>query len=429
MILIRVFFVIFLSLYLTAASPVYGADFLSQVHPNIGVQEEYTDNLQLTNENKINDFITTVQPGLKYSNMDATSGIDLDALFGFVFYDKNPNLNYIGSNDILRAKYLTTEHLNFYIQDSFIRSNSPRELEYFTTAATNEYLLATQTQRAVYWRNVVEPKIEYQFGDENSVGVIYRNNVYQTESSISENSIENYVQPYIYYWLNKQNGIYLEYDYDNGVFQSSPDLNGQRIDARYINRFIPRASAFIEYIFSDRSFSSSELNYNINEGDVGLTYTFSSTLKGSAQVGYYWMTPKIGSGQNGITFKGDLSSTDKQTAYSVGIQGGYIEDYFTSQNLGFQQYYRATGSITHFLDRRLSIGLLGSIERVPGSNSTPVPSQRYTILGAGANLSYLPLKWLKISLEYHYSQNTSNYYYEESDYMENKAMLTVTATY
>lgn len=428
--MIRVFFVIFLSLYLIAASSVYGADFLSQVHPSIGVQEEYTDNLQLTNENKISDFITTVQPGLKYSNMDATSGIDLDALLGCVFYDKNPNLNYISSNDHLKAQYLTTEHFNFYLQDSFIRSNDPREQEYFTTAANNEYMLAIQTQRAVYWRNVVEPKIEYQFGDENSVGITYRNNVYQTESSGSENSIENYVQPYISYWLNKQNGIYLEYGYDNGVFESSPDLNGQRVDARYINRFMPRASAFVEYIFSDRSFSSPELDYDINEGDVGLTYTFTSTLKGSAQVGYYRMTPTTGSGQDGITFKGDLSSTDKQTTYSIGIQGGYIEDYFTSENLGFQKYYRATGSITHFLDRRLSIGLWGSIERDPGSNSVSVPSQRLTILGAGANLSYQPLKWLKISLDYNYSQRNSNYYYEmTNEYIENKCMLTVTATY
>jgi len=70
---------------------------------------------------------------------------------------------------------------------------------------------------------------------------------------------------------------------------------------------------------------------------------------------------------------------------------------------------------------------LGSVER---SESVSDPGQRETTWGAGANLSYLAFKWLKFSLEYTYNQNNTNYLYEATDeYIENKGMLTVTATY
>ena len=128
---------------------------------------------------------------------------------------------------------------------------------------------------------------------------------------------------------------------------------------------------------------------------------------------------------NGVTFKADITQLDARTTYRLSVQGGYTQDVFTSQNLGFRKYYRATGSITHFLDRRLSIGCQGSVERAESE-----PDRRDTIWGAGANISYLPFQWLKVSLEYAYNQNNTNYLYEATnEYKENRGMLTVTATY
>jgi hypothetical protein len=158
---------------------------------------------------------------------------------------------------------------------------------------------------------------------------------------------------------------------------------------------------------------------------------FSSTLSASAQVGYYFQNPEIGQNNNGVTFKADITQRDARTTYTLSVQGGYTQDFFTAQNLGFRKYYRATGSITHNLDRQLSIGCLGSVE-ISESEPTSAsdPGLRETIWGAGANLSYLPFKWLKFSLEYTYNQNDTNYFYEATNaYKENRGMLTVTATY
>jgi len=93
MILRRMVLAFPLLLCVNAASLAYGEELLSKFHPYISLKEEYSDNLNLTSTNKKEDYITTVQPGIKFSNMDKRSGVDLDYSLGAVFYGKNSNLN------------------------------------------------------------------------------------------------------------------------------------------------------------------------------------------------------------------------------------------------------------------------------------------------------------------------------------------------
>ncbi|MGP8154016.1 MAG: outer membrane beta-barrel protein [Smithella sp.] len=424
----RTILAIIMFLCILTAPYVYAADILSQIHPYISVSGEYDDNINLTANNKIDDFITTILPGIKFSNMDADakSGIDLNVSAGAVFYDKNPDLNYFCGSGLLNAKYMTSEHVNFYLQESYLRSDSSREPESFTSAADNEYYLSTLSQRSVYSRNVVAPTVEYQFDKESSMGVNYRNDIYQTSASVSENSIENYINPFITYWFDERNGMHLDYAYTNGDFEASPDLNGQKVTARYMNRLNQNATAFVEGAYTNESFALSSGDYNIYEPSLGLSYVFTPSLKASAQIGYYWMEylnqdPKY----NGLTFKADLTNTDALalTTYALHIQGGYIEDYFTSQNLGFQKYYRATGSINHYLEKRFSVGCSGSVERVEYVGQERVD----TIWGVGASASYQLLKWLTLSLELSHNADESNSSIDE--YIDNRGILRLTATY
>jgi uncharacterized protein (PEP-CTERM system associated) len=270
----------------------------------------------------------------------------------------------------------------------------------------------------------VAPTVEYQFGPENRVGVNYRNNVYQTESKISRNSMENYINPFISYWFDKQNGIYLEYGYTIGDFEASPDLNGHRINARYTNRFSAKSSVFAEYTYSIRNFAnSSSLDYDIHEPAVGATFAFSPALTASAQAGYFMKDPKTGPKKDGPSYKAELKNIDPRTNYQLSLQGGYTEDYFTSENLGFNRYHRLTGSVTHFLEKRLSVGCLGSAEWADYDS----PNHSDTTWGITGTASYTPLKWLTFSLEVSHRDRQSNV--ATFEYKENRAMITATATY
>jgi hypothetical protein len=415
---------------MNAAPCAQAAELLSKLHPYVSLKGEYSDNLNLTSTNKKEDFFTTVQPGIKFSNMDKMAGVDLDYSLGAVFYEKNSNLNYISHNASLNAKYLTSQHINFYLKESFIRSDDPQEREYFTTGADNKYVLATTTDRAIYWRNVMAPTIEYQFGPENRLGVNYRNNIYRTDSANGQDSQENYINPFFSYWFDKQNGIALDYGFTDGEFEKNPALTGHRANARYTNRFSAKSSAFAEYTYSKRTFAApstlatpAATDYDIHEPNVGMTFAFTPTLTGSAQVGYFWKEPENGPGKDGFSYKGELSNIDPRTTFQISLQGGYTEDFFTSENLGFNLYHRLTGSLTHMLDRRISVGGFASLERAEFDQ----PEHSDTIWGIGGRASYMPLKWLTLALEVSHKDRQSDVSIFE--YTENRGMFTITATY
>ncbi len=403
----------------------YAVDTLKQIHPYIRITGEYSDNLDLTYDHERSDFYTTIAPGIKFSNMDERSGVNLDAYAGYVFYSRYDDLNYATGNISLDAKYLSSSHFNFYVREALTRTDDPREREYFTTLQDNKYVLANERRRAVYWRNVFEPVVEYQFGPENRIGVKYRNNLYYAEDIDNIDSRENYIGPFLTYWFNPQHGIALDYGYTNGYFESDPDLNGHRIGGAYMMRVTPKTTLSLKGAYTIHSYTDDWLDYEIYETAIGISHLFSSTLSASAEIGYYWMEPDIGSKEDGVTFKGDLIKKGERTTYLLSLQGGYIQDLFTSQNRGFQKYYRATGSVNHFLDRRLSVGALGSVEWI----EDPKTDQQDTIWSAGARISYLPFQWLNVTLGYNYQQDNPNDHYWANEYKENRVMLSFTATY
>jgi hypothetical protein len=391
-------------------------------HPHISVEEEYNDNINLTSRNEVDDFITTVKPGIRYYNMDSVSGIDLDYTAGFVFYDDDSKKNYVSHNGSLNLKYLTKEHFNFYFKDNFIRSDDPREREYFTLTEENKYVLSTKTERQPYWRNVAAPTVEYQFGPENRVGVNYRSNIYQTESITSEDSREDYVNPYFAYSFDAKNGIYLEYGYTIGHFERSSDLKGHRGNTRFTHRFDPKLSVFGEYTFSRRNFDPPSVDYDTHEPSVGISYAFSPVLNGSVQAGYFVKNPETGSKTDGFSYRANIANRDVKTSYVLSLQGGYNEDFFTSENLGFSRYHRLTGSVTHSFDKRTSVGLYGNGERAEFD-----ADRKDWIWGIGATASYNPLKWLMFSLDVSHKNRDSNV--DINDYTENRGIVRITASY
>jgi len=400
------------------------ADWLNQIHPYISVRGDYSDNLDLRKTNKREDFYFTVTPGVKFSNMTEQSGIDLDASVGGVFYDKYSADNYVTGNVRLNAKYLTRSHFNFYLRGSYLRSDEPREAEFLTDASEYKQQLAELSQRSPYWRIVMEPTMEYQFGAESRIGVRYLYNLYNIKGITGEDSIENTVTPFLTWWFNRQHGISLEYAYTYGDFEVSENFNNHKVSAAYMYRITPKATASLHGGYSRREFTptGNDLYYEIYETAVGLSYALTQSFTVSGQAGYYWLDSRMGYNTNGFSFKGDLSHQSEQTIVRLSIQGGYTEDYFTSQNLGFRKYYRATGTATHFLFRRLSVGVLGSAEQAEDANDNIDK-----IWSAGANVSFMPFKWMTLSAGYTYRQADSDIVANE--YEENRGMLTLTMTY
>ena len=442
-------FGLFLMLLPTIAHA-WSEDILSHFQVYITAEEQYNSNLDLApNRLKRDDFITTVSPGLKFSTSpkspvtgefrrdptaDERFGIDLDFRAGFVFYAKEHDNNYISLNGTLNAWYAFTRNFTFRVRDYLIRSDEIREADYSTTAIEGQTLLSKANTREPYFRNVFEPTLEYRFGRENIIALNYRNNIYDTKSDVSENSMENYINPRLTYWFNIRHGIYLEYGLALGDFEISPDLVGHMAMGRYIYRFNPKTSIFGEYTQLWRNFDNPSVaenpsfDYVVYRPSIGIEHSFSSTLSARVQGGYYLADPRGGTTVDGPFFDVLLTQRGQRTTYTLSLQGGYTEDFFTPENQGFAQYYRALGRITHQLLQRMFVGLYGSYEwaKYPGTvieDKTP----KDQIWAVGCNASYQVLRWLNLSLDASHRENRSNI--SDRDYSEYRGIFRVTATY
>jgi len=440
-------------LMLPTIAHAWSEEILSHFQVYITAEEEYNSNIDLApNKFKRDDFITTISPGLKFSTLPRSPttgefqrtptaedkyGIDLDFRAGFVFYAKEHDDNYISLDGTLNAWYAFTRNLTFRVRDYLIRSDEIREQDYSATALPGQFLISRARIREPYFRNVFEPSLEYRFGRENIIALNYSNNIYEIKSDVYEDSMENYVNPRLNYWFNIRHGINLEYGLTLGDFENSQDLVGHMAMGRYIYRFNPRTSTFGEYTQLWRNFDSPSvdnlvyglsIDYLVYRPSIGIEHAFSSTLSARVQGGYYWADPQKGSTVDGPFFDILLTQRGQRTTYSLSLQGGYEEDFFTAENQGFTQYYRALGRITYQLLQRMNVGIFGSYEwaKYPGTGIVG-ETQKDQLFAVGCNASYQVLKWLNVSLEGSHQENRSNI--ENESYSEYRGIFRITATY
>lgn len=412
-------------------------DVLTHLKPYITVEGEYNDNINLTARNRKEDFITTISPGLKLSTLPRSPftgefqrtptaeekfGFDLDFRAGLVFYAKQEDNNYTSLNGTLNAWYSPTRYLTFRLRDYLIRSNEIRETDYSPVAIEGQTLISRTVRRVVYVRNVFEPSIQYQFGRYNLFSLNYRNNVYNIQSRIAQDSVENSINPKITYWFDIRNGLSFDYVFTSGDFKRSADLVGHSISGRYTYRFNPRTSTFGEYTYLNRDFDSPSIDYQIHRPAIGIEHAFSPALSGRAQLGYFWQNPDRGSTTEGLYYDLFLSHREKRTTYTISFQGGYTEEYFTAENPGFMKTHRLIGTVSHRLLEKMTIGARGSYERVKYSSD-----KKDRIWGVFLNGSYEIMRWLRLSLELSHRENNSNI--AQRDYSEYRGIFRITATY
>jgi hypothetical protein len=397
-------------------------DLLSKVRLYTNFEEDYTNNLFLTNRNKQDDFITAAGAGLKVSALEEKKyGLDLDFLANYIFYAKNDNLNYFNPSGTLNAWYAAGPNLTFRIRDYLIRSDAAREQSYAQGGLPDQFLLSTiRGQQAIYFRNVVEPSMEYRFAKETVLSVFYRNNIYRIDNPRFEDSQENSITSRLNHSFDIRNSVSLDYFLTLGDYERSPDQLGQGIRGRYTYRFSPRASVFGEYSFENQNFKSPGVDYSVHNPSVGIEYKFSPTLSATAQAGYFWQVGE--SDSTGPSVNIGLTKTTERTTYTVNLQGGYTEDYFTAQNLGFAKYYRAYGNVIHRLTERINLAFTSSLER-----STFTSGQKDWIWEVRGNASYQLLRWLNVFFTTSHREDHSNF--DVASYSEYRVMVGAAATF
>ena len=410
-------------------------DILSKIQLYGIAEERYDSNVNLTPTNKLNDYITNVALGLRFSTLprsettgefqlpssatikeiikQANYGIYLDVLPGYAYYAKQTQQNYFSLNGNLDTWYTWDRKLTFRVRDYVIRSEEPLEQNLSAGALPGQiYLNQTGTilGRPIYIRNVAQTSLEYRFGSEDLVSVNYLNNIYRNQSTLFEQSTENYINPVLNYWFNIRHGVSLEYALDLGHFQHHPDMTGNLAIGRYTYRFNPSTSIFGEYAFQSRIFEKPPVgvavtfdDYDIHQPMIGFEHKFSRTLTLRAKVGYFWEIVQGASNQTGPAYDVVITQHTQRTIYTLGAQGGYTEDYYTARNLGFAKYNQVVGMINHQLMEKLAVTVSARYQR-PKYLSGQVDN----LWGVTTGVSYRILRWLTVGLDFSYAEDHSN---------------------
>jgi hypothetical protein len=119
-----------------------------------------------------------------------------------------------------------------------------------------------------------------------------------------------------------------------------------------------QSGPLLEVYYLLRDFESPSNDYDIHRPSVGIEHAFSPTLNGRIQLGYYWADPERGDTIDDIYFDVNVSQRAERTTYTIALQGGFTEDFFTAENLGFNKYYRGIGRVSHQLLERMTVGIL-----------------------------------------------------------------------
>jgi hypothetical protein len=421
-------------------------DELYKFHPIFVLREEYSDNIKLAPTNRQSDWVTTAGLGLRYSTLPATSeipgmillptatvqpsGIDLRYLANFTFYAHNSDANYLGHNGKLEAWYSFDPHLTVRISEYFIRSQDTREMDYTQGALPGQLLYGSAPGLFPYIRNVLQPSVEYRFGQENLLTLLYRNNIYQTQNPGLSDIQENFINPFFTYWFNIQNGITLEYGFLKGDYEKYPSVTGHNARGRYTFRFNPRTSIFGEYLYMKREYGSPGVPYEIQNPSVGIEHRFTPALRGLVQVGYYWKNLEgAGAGATSVnapSFNAGLTYERERTRYMLSLRAGYRENLFNpyTLGLGFSRYYGGYAAINHDLSPRITLVANGGVDKyeyTDGSGRTD------WIWRVGGVASYRVLRWLNISLIYYHQEQLSNTG-PRNEWMENRVILNFNVT-
>jgi len=394
----------------------------------ISVSETYDDNINLEKDNKEDDWITSITPGLTLTVMTEETEVNLDYDLSFVLYARNKDNNTVRHSLTLSGLkgIPIAEHLTLDLDESFQVSEDPIEI--------SDYVTSERRSRERYYRNTAGGRINYHFGEGDFFYAGFHHILLENDDPSLEDSQHYRPMAGFTYWFDIRNGVSLDYSYTRGEFDVSEDFDQHRSSATYTHRFSPRTQTNLSYSYD--SFDYEEIredyvgireDYVVHSSSLGLSHQLTEQVSGSISGGYYVQDREQSDDTSGFIGNASLDGTFRfeKGAFTLNGSSGYRQQFFEAENLGFSKYYEASANFSYQLLERLSTTLSGFYTR--DDYKEAVPDREDDTWGGSAALNCLLFHWLSGSLSYQYRQMDSSI--GANDYIDNRVTLTLTASY
>jgi len=397
----------------------------------------------LTENDRKDDYITSVSAGFDAQMLGRTSGLEFSFDPSYEFYQEYSELDEWGLASTLRAYTSPSRSSNLSLTNNFMFTTDPisRDLIAVQDGQVEQTGDTTERRgRQWYYSNTARLDYSYRFGREDQAYAGFAYGLLRNDDAQNEDN--DYYRPSagLDYWFSQHFGSQLFGEYTRGTYDQKSGFTGQPSSdfdnylgrLRFNGRMTRHFALFLQHEQIYRDYTSGISNdYLVYAPSAGLRYDITEDAFFSLGAGYYWQVIENEPDQENPFINGTISKTWNYQRGSINLTGlaGLTQNDFGAQNQGFQQFGTLQGSAQYNFTRRIA-GDTNAYYRysfTPGG-STDVgnePDQTDHRAQFNAGIGFLATRWMNIRLGY-----TLNYYNTDvdtaDDYSENRVLLTIT---
>lgn len=416
-----------------------------QIMPTLTISEEYSDNYLDSATDEQEEFITSYALGFSMGIMDINKQVFLS--YSPTYRDhKNLNdrdrVDHIVSVDgaFRPSKYTELEASIYYSGNSDDFDGVQRENRALLSGTTQIKKHTVLTYSHTYsdrfdeqlrtgdFRNhtinTTRVGLSHQYGKKDTLDldVTYESDIYDTSDDDEYEKIEP--DATIRHWLSPRDGIeanlgFMKKDFDD----AANDIETYSGHLRYIRNVSKTLDWFAKY---RHSFSETqEYTHHVFHPSVGIDWDITEDAGVSIGVGALFNAWSNENSDDIDPFI-ELDAFQRfdfspRTSLVLTGESDYSNSNDDAASLGYNISYKAGAEFNHQLLKTLYSSVYGSYQRIDFRESAVERTDDTAILGAG--LHYTPLRWLRLSLNYNFTdyRTTST----REDYTENQIYFSI----
>ncbi|MFZ3073234.1 MAG: outer membrane beta-barrel protein [Thermodesulfobacteriota bacterium] len=358
-----------------------------KIHPYISVKEEYNTNIYATVNDREDDFITSVKPGLRLELPIRRHSLLLDYNVTDINYEEHHGENSTDQYGIGALDLRLGERLGLRLMDVYNKGHEPRGS---SSTGSIERFKNNTAGATVFYALMDVSKVELNYA--------FTNWIFVTDANAFRERDEHLVSAYFYY------------------------------------KFLPKTSVFIEYDnkMADFELAASPLDNTVNSGYLGLKWEISESSTGIVKGGYSWKNFDEDVIEDYNTWTASANLTHEFTSStSVMLNAARTVN---ETNLNFpvlMRYFVTTGGYAELKQailKKFYAKINGSFGQDVYSDEQIVTSgelerRKDNTTSGGAGIGYDIQDWLKLAVDYTYKVRNSNL--DSVEYITNATVFTV----
>lgn len=394
---------------------------LWQLTPEFKVQQEYTDNLFLTKDDRESDWITLFTAGLELQAVGRVQGFRLGYSPTYTLYQDFDEFNTLRHNADLELWKSLSKHLQFSFNDSFEYTEQPFEPAQ-VELIPDEQDFTLRRGREPRYTNSARARLDYQFGPRHSVYAQYILHHFWSENPGEEDSIRNSPSLGFEYGLGRFYNLQGSASYTRGTFDESDDLENWQGRLRLSRAFSKFLDGYLQYRQSYVQRGADGEDYLVYEPSAGVSYRFAKEGTASLGLGYYIRDEEFADDhETGFLVNANINKTWDMRRSSLSLQGasGYTETYFGAENLGFTIFYQIGAVYNYALRKNLDWNLSANYRH--NNFKDQDPERKDNIYSVGTGLRYRLTRRVALGLDYDFRLRESTI--EDNEYRENRVLV------